>query len=272
MKVISISNSKGGVGKTTTATAMASILQAKGYQVLLIDADQQGNSTDTYRADIGTEDEPVATLFDAVLVSGAQRVSLDDCIQHTPIGDIVPSDKQLSLVDSIMAVNKAITTESLKKAIKKMKSEYDFVIIDSAPGNDSMLLMALSAADNIIITTTANRYGTQALSDFNNKVYKYVVEELGEEPEIIGVLITLYRNTTKTNKEVRAEIETICDKMNTQLFEKPIALGADVEKAQMARMDLYRYAKNCPPSRAYYSFVDEYLDRIGAPQFKEEGE
>ena len=95
MKTIIEANQKGGIGKTTTATAVASILNAKGYKTLLIDADQQGNSSDTYRAAI----EGRATLFDVLL--DEERISLEEAIQHTESGDIVASDPLLRKADEI---------------------------------------------------------------------------------------------------------------------------------------------------------------------------
>ena len=96
MKTIIVANQKGGIGKTTTATAVASILDAKGYKTLLIDADQQGNSSDTYKAAI----EGNATLFDVLL--DEERISLEEAIQHTESGDIVASDPLLRKADEIL--------------------------------------------------------------------------------------------------------------------------------------------------------------------------
>lgn len=89
MKVYVVANQKGGIGKTTTATAMAAILQSMGKKTLLIDADQQGNSTDTYRAEF----EGQATLYDVLLED--VRIPLKDAIQETEMGDIVASDPLL---------------------------------------------------------------------------------------------------------------------------------------------------------------------------------
>ena len=92
--VICIANQKGGIGKTTTATSIATILSDKGYKTLLIDSDLQGNSTDTYRASF----EGVATLYDILLEENP--ADINDTIQHTEMGDIIASDPLLREADS----------------------------------------------------------------------------------------------------------------------------------------------------------------------------
>ena len=143
MKTIIVANQKGGIGKTTTATAVASILNAKGYKTLLIDADQQGNSSDTYRAAI----EGSATLFDVLL--DEERISLEEAIQHTESGDIVASDPLLRKADEILNGD----PEGLYRfqdALDQLKG-YDFVIVDTAPSLNSILYNCLVAADDVLI-------------------------------------------------------------------------------------------------------------------------
>ena len=93
--VFVVANQKGGIGKTTTATNLAGILSKKG-KTLLIDADPQGNSTNTYEAKI----EDVATLYDVII--DAERLPIDEAIQHTENGDIVASDPLLAKAEKLL--------------------------------------------------------------------------------------------------------------------------------------------------------------------------
>ena len=97
MRTILIANQKGGVGKTSTATAIANVLQTKGYKVLFIDADPQCNSTNTYRANTG---DGITTLYDVILEE-ENPVDINEAIQHTEAGDIIASDSLLSNADKI---------------------------------------------------------------------------------------------------------------------------------------------------------------------------
>lgn len=100
MKVITFVNQKGGVGKTTTATAIAYILNTLGQKTLLIDADEQCNSTDLYRADI----DGVATLYDLILDD--DPCTVDEAIQHTEFGDIIAGDPGLNTEDRKLSENR----------------------------------------------------------------------------------------------------------------------------------------------------------------------
>ena len=111
METIVVANQKGGIGKTTTATALVSILESKGKKALLIDADQQGNSTDTYKAEV----EGAATLYDVLLEE--DRISLEEAIQETENGKIAKYFKSF-----ILKLQKKSIKE-LMKLIKKLKPQ-----------------------------------------------------------------------------------------------------------------------------------------------------
>ena len=119
MEVICIANQKGGIGKTTTATALASILAEQGKKTLLIDADPQGNSTDTYRA----ISKDTATLYDVIL-DRDDPLPIAEAIQHTEIGDIVASDPELKKADITLA-NDAAALYILREALEELKG-YDY--------------------------------------------------------------------------------------------------------------------------------------------------
>ena len=139
MKVYVIANQKGGIGKTTTATALASILAERGYRTLFIDADKQGNSSDTYRADI----EGVPTLYDVLLDD--DRIPLADAIQATLCGDIVASDPLLRKADKIL-YDDVEGLYRLQDALQNLKG-YDYVVIDTNPSIDAMLKSCLIACE-----------------------------------------------------------------------------------------------------------------------------
>lgn len=162
MKIYTVSNSKGGCCKSTTSTALATMLNEKGRKVLLIDADPQGNSTDTYRA----ETNGVATLYDVILDS--DPLPMNEVIQHTDRGDIVASDKLLSDADKILSGDVS-GMYRMADALSELKS-YDYVIIDTAPALNILLFNCLIASDGVIIPVTTDRYSLQGLSQLNTSI------------------------------------------------------------------------------------------------------
>ena len=157
MKIIAIANQKGGVGKTTTSVNMATVLSKLGKKTLLIDTDQQTNSTDTYRATYEGE----ATLYDCWLAE--EKENILDCIQHTEIGDIVPGDPLLRGAETQIARDPVAGLTSFKKMLAPLK-DYDYVLVDCPPSLGALLQAILIAADEVIIPVTADRYALQGLS------------------------------------------------------------------------------------------------------------
>ena len=140
-KVIAITNQKGGIGKTTTATTLATGLTREGYKALLLDMDPQCNSTDTFRALVYNQ----ATLYDVLI----KEDDINEAIQHTEIGDIVAGDPLLAQAEKTLSnLGRELR---LKEALEKLKTEYDFIIIDTPPHLGVLLANALSAANSCII-------------------------------------------------------------------------------------------------------------------------
>jgi len=251
MKVIVIANQKGGIGKTTTATALSSILTSQGHKTLLIDADQQGNSTDTYRAQI----EGAATLYDVLLED--QRININEAIQKTDIGDIIASDPLLRKGDEIIKNDMANGAYRLKDALDELTG-YDFVIIDTAPALSSILHNCLVAADEIIIPLTADRYGLQGLSQLHETI-KAIQKRQNPNLKISGLLLVKYSERTLLSREVKNELEHIAANMKTSLFETKIRECTKTREAQAIRKSIIAHAPDSTTALDYIQFTKELL-------------
>ena len=251
-KTIGVTNQKGGIGKTTTATAMAAILTERGYKTLLIDADVQCNSTDTYNA----EYEGVPTLYDVIL-EDSNPVSLNDAIQHTEMGDIVAADPLLSEGDSKLSQKGVKGLKRLQNAIKELKG-YDYVIIDTPPAVNMILRNVLIASDEIIIPMTAGRYSFQGINDLAESIND--ATELNPNLKVAGVLLVNFSERTNISKDTKEALEVVADSLNTKLFKSVIRNCVKVVEAQSNRTTLIKYARSCTAERDYEDFMEEYLN------------
>ena len=251
MQVICIANQKGGIGKTTTATALASILEEKGYKTLLIDADPQGNSTDTYRA----ISKDTATLYD-VLLDREDPLPIMDAIQHTEIGDIVASDPELKTADTSLP-NDGDEYFILQEALEKIEG-YEYVVIDTAPADNKLLKNCLIASDKVIIPITADRYAIQGLSDLNKTLVK-IKKRNNPKLEVAGLLLVKYKSRQKLAQEVKTSLDDIASMMGTKVFETTIRESTNAQKAQATRTTLIKYAPNCTTAEDYKAFTEELL-------------
>lgn len=251
MQVICIANQKGGVGKTTTATNLAAILTEKGYKTLLVDADPQLNSTDTFRAkSINT-----ATLYD-VLLDKDDPISINDAIQKTEIGDILAGDEALKKADTLFP-NDGNEYFLLRDALETLTG-YEYVVIDSGPAEGKLHLNCLIAADKIIIPVLAGRYSIQGLSTLN-KTIKTIKKRNNPNLEISGILITLYKKNQNLTKEVKESLESIASQMDTKVFDISIRESVKIGEAQALRTTINKYSPRCTAAVDYRALVDELL-------------
>lgn len=253
MRTIVIANEKGGIGKTTTATSIASILTKKGYKTLLIDADQQGNSTDTYRAIVNEQ----ATLYDVLLDD--ERIQLAEAIQETSNGMIVASDPLLRKGDEILK-NDIEGIYRMQDALEELEQsdKFDYVIIDTAPTMNSILHSCLIAAKEVIIPLSADRYALQGLSQISNTI-KAIKKRQNKNLKITGILLVKNNPRTLLSKDVTEQLKTIAEQLDTKLFDTYIRDTVKVSEAQSIRKTLIEYDESCTAAQDYIKLVDEIV-------------
>ena len=252
MKVITIANQKGGIGKTTTVTTMAGILQEKGYKVLVVDADPQRNTTAVYNAQF----EGVATLYDAVAAN--PPLDIKEAIQHTENGDIVASDKLMRDADIIFLQDSTNGIYRLKDALESVKDNYDYCLIDTNPTIDRILYNALMAADEVIIPTSAAMFGVMGLSDLIETIS--AVKKRNSNLKVAGILIVAFKQGTNFAKSVRGQLEDVARQIGVKVFKTPIRSSIKVEESQAVMKPLNVYAPKCNSTLDYIDFVNEFLE------------
>ena len=196
-----VANQKGGIGKTTTATTLAGILGKKG-KTLLIDADPQGNSTNTYQAII----EEQATLYDVMI--DTDKLPLEEAIQHMENGDIVASDPLLSKAEKMLDGD-IEGLYRLKDAVEELDG-YDYIVIDTAPSLNVVLYNCLIAADRVIIPVTADSYAVQGLKQLYDTI-KAVQRRQNPQLKIAGLLLVKFAGRSNLEKNVHIDLEQLVE-------------------------------------------------------------
>lgn len=248
MKIVAVCNQKGGVGKTTTATALASGLKLKGYKTLLVDTDPQGNATDTFGADMENS-STVYTMFMGECTAAA-------AIQPTEQGDIIPGDLRMSAAD--MTFTKQGREYLLKKALAPIAEQYDYIIIDTPPALGIITINALTAAHSLIIPMLADRYSLQGIAQLSETIGT-VREYSNSDLVVDGILLTRYNGRTVLNRDVRETIEELAGNWSTKVFETTIRQSIAISEAQTQQESIFHYAPISTTGQDYTAFVDEYV-------------
>ncbi len=219
---IAIANQKGGVGKTTTAVNLADALGHMGQRVLLLDLDPQHNSTSTFGAEI-RGNKTIVDVFKGDCEPG-------DAVQHCPMGDIIPGDDLLSDRESDFKDEMA-SEKILKRRLKKIENDYDYIVIDTPPNLGLYMLNALTAADGCIIPIKAEQYAVDGLEKLIGTINK-VIEVLNEDLKVYGVLMTSYDARNGLDRGIREALPEVGKAHGFKTFDSIIRISQDVKKAQ----------------------------------------
>lgn len=248
MKIISVINQKGGVGKSTTASALSAGLMLKGFKTLCIDLDAQCNLSFS----MGATSAGKTAL--GVLLG---EVSADDAVQSTPNGDVIPASKALSTADS--AINETGKEYRLREAIEDMEKKYDYIIIDTPPALSILTINALTASDEIVIPAQADIYSIKGIEQLNETIIA-VKKYCNPMLKICGILITRYNSRAILNRDLLNHIEQLASRINTKVFKTTIREAVCIKEAQLVQQDLFKYAPKANVTEDYKNFVEEVLE------------
>jgi len=247
-RVIAISNQKGGVAKTTTVQAAAAVLKQRGYKVLAVDLDPQGNLSDS----INARTENTDTIYEVLSAETPAAAA----IQHFPAFDIIPADIVLASADQTLS--QTGKEYRLKEALEPVKRLYDFILIDTPPSLGIQTVNAFTAADEIIIPATAGKFAVKGIKELHNTV-KSVQKYCNGGLKISGILFTKFDPRTNNSKDIKIIVEKISEALNIPLFDTFIRNRVAVDEAQARSENILNF-KGCEDiSEDYNNFVTEFL-------------
>ena len=246
-RITVVINQKGGVGKTSTAHALGTGLIKKGYKVLIVDTDPQGNISHTMQAD---------TIGKGLYEAMKEEFPAAELIQRTSQGDILPSTLLLTAADmEFVSTGREYILETV---LEPVKNNYDYIVIDSPPQLGILTINALVAADDVIIPMTADIYSLQGLNQLYstiNKVWKFCKKNI----VISGLLLTRYSDRTILSRDLKERIETKAGELGSKLYNVIIRESVSIREAQTARQSIFDYAPKSNPALDYMDFIAEYL-------------
>lgn len=255
-KIIVVANQKGGVGKTTTTESIGIELSNKGYSILLINFDPQGDLTTCLGWKNNEEFEyTIAKALDLTIQDKA--INFDEIILHHNEGvDLIPSN--IELADFEMKLVTVMGREKvLSNCIQPILKKYDYVIIDCPPSLGMLTINALAAANEVLIPVQAQYLPAKGMTKLITTVNK-VKSQINPKLKITGIIITLANMQTNLAKST---VETI--KFNfgkhIHVFHSTISIATKIGETTISGQSIFKYAKNSSVADAYREVTKEFL-------------
>ena len=250
-KIISFTNQKGGVGKTTTCVNLSAYLAVMGQKVLMIDLDPQGNAT----SGVGVEKRKgLKTIYD--LIDGESPI--DEVIVPTMIDglDIIPSTVDLAAAE-ISLVSMPDREKVLKNILENIKESYDFIMIDCQPSLGLLTVNALTASNSVIIPMQCEFYALDGLTQLMNTI-RLVKFHLNPDIDVEGVVRTMKDNRSNLINQVSQEIIKF---FKSKVFDTYIPRNIRLAEAPSHGLPIVLYDPASKGAEAYLSLAEEFLNR-----------
>jgi chromosome partitioning protein len=251
--IISISNQKGGVGKTTTAVNLAASIANSGRKCLLVDCDPQGNAT-TGLGKNKTELESglYHFMFDAEQESNAViETEMPGLFLMGATAELVGAEVEMYIEDEREFL--------LKKSLDSLKERYDFIILDCPPSLGFLSLNAITASDFVLVPMQCEYYALEGLSQLLNTL-KAVKKSLNPELKVVGILLTMYDTRNNLSSQVQEEVRK---HFKETVFKTIIPRNVRLSEAPSYGQPILLYDKKCVGALSYLSLAKEVINRGG---------
>ena len=250
-RIIVVANQKGGVGKTTTAINLSACLAEAGKKVLAIDMDPQGNMT----SGLGVDKEAIENTVYELLLG---EVKVKDCLQKSVAEnlEIIASNINLAAVE-IELIGEQEKEFILQKALEKIRSEYDFIIIDCPPSLNILTINSMCAADTVIVPIQCEYYALEGLSQLIHTI-NLVKDRLNPNLEIEGIVFTMYDARTNLSLQV---VENVKNNLEQTIYKTIIPRNVRLAEAPSYGMPINLYDAKSAGAESYRLLAEEVINR-----------
>lgn len=244
-KIITVTNQKGGVGKTTTASALVSGLHERGARVLGIDLDPQGNLGFTLGLDIGQ----VNTVYDVLKGS----LPIEQAIYRTEYGDILPSDIMLSTAE--MEFNAPRREFMLEQHLRAVRDNYDFIIIDTPPALNILTINAYVCSNALIVPMEAEILSLVGVTQLQETI-ETVRSTFNPDLKVLGILLNKFTPRFILSREVLDLADEVARQLGTRVFRSKVRRSVHVATAPAHGQSVITYAPDCKPALDLQRIID----------------
>lgn len=255
-RVITITNQRGGTGKTTTAHAIGSYLTSKGYKVLFVDSDPQ--TALSYVCGGSTASKGLHELYQES-ITGKGNIDTAAAIQSTASGDLIAASANLASAEATLA---AVTAKEyrLKGILEQVKSNYDVVIVDTPATLGALTTNALVASDAVIAPAGAgdvnSLIGLSQLISTIDTIKAYCNPAL----TLQGIVVTRYNDRVTINRQLKAQLEQYAQDNGTKLFKTTVRECTALKEATVTQQSIYKYAPRSNAAADYTALCEEIFN------------